>query len=100
MKIIWSPLAIERAAENARYIASDNPTAAQDWLDTIFAEVELLRSSPKIGRMVPEIRQEDFREIILGNYRIIYRIEEKSISILTVRHGRQILPVEELSASE
>ena len=54
MKIIWSPLAIERAAEIAQYIASDNPTAAQGCLDTVFAEVALLRSSPKIGRIVPE----------------------------------------------
>ncbi|WP_446010686.1 type II toxin-antitoxin system RelE/ParE family toxin [Candidatus Electrothrix sp.] len=100
MKIIWSPLAIDRAAEIAQYIFSDNPTAAQNWIGTVFAEVELLKSSPKIGRIVPEITQEDFREIILGNYRIIYRIEKKSISILTIRHGKQILPVEELSPSD
>ncbi|MBW2647342.1 MAG: type II toxin-antitoxin system RelE/ParE family toxin, partial [Deltaproteobacteria bacterium] len=37
-----------------------------------------------------------FRELIYGNYRIIYRIETKQISILTIRHGRQILPINEI----
>ncbi|MCI5123508.1 MAG: type II toxin-antitoxin system RelE/ParE family toxin [Candidatus Electrothrix sp. AR5] len=100
MKIIWSPLAVDRVAEIAQYISSDNPTAARNWIKTVFAEVELLKSSPKIGRIVPELKQEDFREVILGNYRIIYRVEKKSVSILTIRHGKQILPVEELSTSQ
>ena len=96
MKIIWSPLAVKRAVEIAEYISSDNPTAARKWIETVFSEVELLESSPKIGRIVPELNQKDFREIILGNYRIIYRVEKESVSIVTVRHAQQILPVNEL----
>jgi toxin ParE1/3/4 len=98
MKIIWSPLAIDRATEIAEYIALDNPTAAQKWIDLIFQEVELLVSSPKMGRAVPEIGSKQIRELIIGNYRIIYRIEKISISVLTIRHGKQILPVEEIIA--
>lgn len=96
MKIIWSPLAIDRASEIAEYIARDKPSAAEKWVNTIFSKVEQLRSSPEIGRIVPEIRNEQFRELIYGNYRIIYRIEKKQISILTIRHGRQILPISEI----
>ena len=36
MKIIWSPLAIERVSEIAEYIALDNPVAAEKWVDDIF----------------------------------------------------------------
>ncbi len=96
MKIIWSPLAIERASEIAEYIAQDKPAAAEKWIDTVFAKVEILSSTPEIGRIVPEIRNSQFRELIYGNYRIIYRIEEKRISILTIRHGMQILPIDEI----
>jgi addiction module RelE/StbE family toxin len=96
VKIIWSPLAIDRASEIAEYIARDKPSAAEKWVNTIFSKVEQLRSSPEIGRIVPEIRNEQFRELIYGNYRIIYRIEKKQISILTIRHGRQILPISEI----
>ena len=55
MKIIWSPLAIDRATEIAEYISLDNTTAANKWIDTIFEKVLILKSSPQIGRTVPEI---------------------------------------------
>ena len=96
MKIIWSPLAIDRASEIAEYIARDKQSTAEKWVNTIFPKVEKLRSSPEIGRIVPEIRNGQFRELIYGNYRIIYRIEKKQISILTIGHGKQILPIDEI----
>jgi plasmid stabilization system protein ParE len=98
VKIIWSPLAIERASEIAKYIAQDKPSAAENWIDTIFSKIDKLISSPEIGRIVPEIKNNQFRELIYGNYRIIYRIEKKQISILTIRHGMQILPIDEIMA--
>jgi plasmid stabilization system protein ParE len=96
MKIIWSPLAIDRVGEIANYIAKDKPTAAENWVDNIFSKVESLASSPKLGRIVPEINKDQYREIIYGNYRIVYRLEEKQISVLTIRHGKQLMPVEEI----
>ena len=96
MKIIWSPLAIERASEISDYIAQDNPTAAISWVETLFDKVNILKSSPKSGRMVPETQRDDIREIIYGNYRIIYAVTKNKICILTIRHGRQILPTEEI----
>jgi plasmid stabilization system protein ParE len=98
MKIIWSPLAIDRASEIAEYISLDNPTAAIRWIDDVFEKVLILNSSPQIGRTVPEIKQKEIREIIFGNYRIIYRIEKLNVSILTVRHTKQILPIDEIMA--
>jgi toxin ParE1/3/4 len=98
MKIVWSPLAVDRASEIAGYIAQDKPSAAEKWINTIFSKVERLKSSPEVGRIVPEISNKQFRELIYGNYRIIYRIEKKQISILTIRHGKQILPIQEIMA--
>ena len=96
MKIIWSPLAIDRASEIANYIATENPIAAEKWVDAVFARVDKLTLFPESGRVVPEIKIPLFRELIYGNYRIIYRIEENRISILTIRHVKQILPVKEI----
>ena len=96
MKIIWSPLAIDRATEIADDIARDNPSAAKQWIENVFDKVRLLQSSPKSGRVVPERHREYIRELIYGNYRIIYRVEKGQISVLTVRHGKQILPIEEI----
>jgi toxin ParE1/3/4 len=98
MKIIWSPLAIDRASEIAENIALDKQSAAEKWITAIFSKVEQLASSPEIGRVVPEIGNEQFRELIYGNYRIVYCIEKKQISILTIRHGKQILPIEDIFA--
>ena len=98
MKIIWSPLAIDRASEIAEYIALDKPSAADKWITTLFSKVEQLVSSPKMGRVVPEIGDEQFRELIYSNYRIIYRVEKRRVSILTIRHGKQILPIEDILA--
>lgn len=53
MKIVWSPLAIDRATEIAEYISLDNPAAAQGWIETVFKQVGVLKSSPEIGRIVP-----------------------------------------------
>jgi len=96
MKITWSPLAVERVMEYAEYIAFDNPTASIRWVDDIFEKVEILQVSPEIGRSVAEIKDIKFRELIFGNYRIIYHLEKINISILTVRLHRQILPIDEL----
>jgi len=98
MKIIWSPLAIDRTTEIAEYIAQDNPSAAMIWVETLFDKVEILKSSPKSGRVVPESNRDDIRELIYGNYRIIYRVDKKILSVLTIRHGKQILPLEEAKA--
>ena len=98
MRIIWSPLAVDRASEIADYIAQDKPSAAEKWIDTVFSKVEQLKSSPEIGRIVQEINDSQIRELIYGNYRIIYRIEKERVSILTIRHGSQILPIKEIMA--
>ena len=98
MRIVWSPLAINRASEIADYIAQDKPSAAKRWVNEVFSKVEQLKFSPEIGRIVPEISDNKFRELIYGNYRIIYRLEIKQISILTIRHGQQILPIDEIKS--
>ncbi len=43
---------------------------------------------PFAGRMVPDMEEDSIREVVEGNYRIIYRILEDRIDILTVLHGR------------
>ena len=97
MKILWSPLAVDRVGEIADYIARDNPSAADRWVRSIFDRVGQVKDFSKSGRRVPETTRKDIRELIYGNYRIIYRIETAAVSILTVRHIRQILPVGDIN---
>ena len=91
MKITWSPLAIERVAEQARVIARDKPEAAVRWAEGILSAVDRLESNPLSGREVPEIRRTEVREIIQTGYRIIYRVAEDEVFILTVCSSWRLL---------
>ena len=96
MEIEWSPLAVERVIEMAEYIALDKPDVAIQWASNIFDSTDKLKEHPRLGRIVPEIQEDEYRELIEGNCRVIYLIGEHKISILTVRHGKQLLSVEDL----
>lgn len=96
MKITWSPLAVEQVRDIVSYIALDKPSAAEKWAEKIFNSVERLIDFPDSGRVVPEINRNEIREVVQGNYRVIYKVEEKEIFILIVKSYRQILKPEEI----
>ncbi|HED36988.1 MAG TPA: type II toxin-antitoxin system RelE/ParE family toxin [Ignavibacteria bacterium] len=96
MKIIWTELAVEKIEEFADYIALDKPSVALKWVRKIQRSVNKLKDFAEAGRKVPEIKRSDIREIIEGNYRIIYRVESDRISILTVRHCSQLLNTKDI----
>jgi len=100
VRVVWSPLAITRAAEAAGYIAQDRPGAAERWVKNLFDTVRSLSRFPERGRQVPEVGRSDIREILYGEYRVIYRVEARRIAILTVRHGRRQFDVNELAPAD
>lgn len=96
MKVIWSPLAIDRAYEEARYIAEDKPDAALQWVSGLFEATDRLETFPESGQIVPEIARSEYRQIIYGSHRIIYRLDANRISILTVRRSERLFDPAEL----
>lgn len=99
MRIVWSPLALERVEDIAQYIADDKPSAAVEWVDGIFDTVERLADFPQSGRVVPEVGGRRIREVVFGTYRIIYSVRDQ-IDILTVRRSSQLLRMSELGDDE
>jgi len=97
MKIIWSPLALERVDEIVDYVAQENLEAARLLAIDLFGAVERLEKFPESGRIVPEGNRQNIREVIQGKYRIIYRADAKQVAILTVRHVRQRLLPDEIT---
>lgn len=90
MKIIWSPTARTKTKEILEYISEDNPDAALTLIDKFETKVEKLRLNPESGRVLPELKNDNIREIVVHkNYGVIYEINPDSIEILTVRHFRQ-----------
>jgi len=96
MTIHWAPLALERIVEIGAYIYRENPDAAERWIRRAFARVKQLEDFPLSGKRNREADRDDIRELSWNNYRIIYRIDRDRVSVLTVRHGKQILPIEEI----
>lgn len=93
MKIVWTEPAIEDLRNLYDYIARDSDLYASSFVERIIVAAERLSDFPRIGRVVPEAEDENIRELLNQNYRIVYRIksENKRIEILTVIHGRRDL---------
>ena len=99
VRVVWSPLSLELVEEIARVIATDRPVTARRWVVAVFDRVARLRQFPGLGRMVPELARPEIRELPYPPYRIIYRVDPKRVMILTVRHGRQELDVNEAAGT-
>ncbi len=89
-RIIWAPQAIEDVEAIRAYVARDSPHYADLVVERIIAAVAQLESSPRAGRVVPEVGDESLREVIHGNYRIVYRLRHDIIEIATVFHGARL----------
>lgn len=88
-RVVWSPRAVQRAAEAAQFIAAENPRAAAEWARGLFDAVRALTQFPELGRIVPEVGRDDLREILFGEYRVIYRVAPRIVEVLTVRHAKR-----------
>jgi toxin ParE1/3/4 len=89
VKVIWSPHALQQLDEIISLIARDRPRAAESWLESVKEAVSHITAFPRQGRMVPEKRRADLRQVQHPPYRIIYRLDSKRIVILSLRHGRR-----------
>jgi len=77
-----------------QYIAEDNPINARNIFNKIKSAALNLVSSPKQGRMMPELKilmMEQFRELIVSRWRIIYRFSDSDgkVHVLSVLDSRQ-----------
>jgi len=89
VRVRWSLLALRRVSGIVVYISHDRPEAARLWAEGVFDAVDQLRFFPGQGRVVPELGRPSIRELIYGEYRVIYKVRASAIAVLTVRHGRR-----------
>lgn len=79
-----------------QYIAHDSKRYATHVVQDITDKVEVLQELPRLGRMVPEIGEENVREIGLYSYRIMYELIGETIYIHGVMHKRRHFKPEDL----
>lgn len=93
LEIHWSDRAKDDLAAIGEYIAADDPVAAMRWVDRLIADVERAAEMPHAGRLVPEFADRgDLREVLRRTYRVVYRVRDEAIEVLTIFEGHRLFP--------
>ncbi len=91
-RVLWTEPALLDLEAIRDYIARDSDVYAAATVERILEAVERIGEFPQSGRVVPEWKRSSVREVIVGAYRVIYRLRRQQIEVLTVIHGAQRLP--------
>jgi plasmid stabilization system protein ParE len=92
--VIWSEPAKADLRSIYDFIAQDSRHYAKKVTQDIAAKMDILDELPRIGRMVPELGNENIRELSLYSYRILYEIKDQHVFVLAVIHKRRDLQPE------
>lgn len=91
VEVNWTNRALDDMANIARFISEDSEKYSKLQINRFFKRVEILETFPLSGKIVVETNKEIIRELIEGNYRIIYKIiSPERIDIITVHHGSKL----------
>ena len=89
--VIWTVKAVEHVEQIGTFIEKDSPFQARRVVQLIIGETRKLREHPRIGKMIPELQNDTYRELRVFSYRILYKIVEKDrIAVLAVVHGHRL----------
>lgn len=78
------------------YIATEAPITAQRFAQRLIHRVELLKNHPFLGSYIAEDDTRTYRQIIQGNYRVIYRTDDETIFVIAVHHAARLLESDNL----
>jgi addiction module RelE/StbE family toxin len=89
-RVLWAPQAIQDVEAIRAHVVRDSARYADLVVERIIAAVDRLQDHPLSGRVVPELGDTSIREVIHGNYRIVYRLRDDVVEIATVFHGARL----------
>jgi toxin ParE1/3/4 len=90
-RVTWSPEAIEDLESIAEYIERDSLFYAQSVISKILGASRNIKEFPLIGRVVPELGDENIRERFIYSYRLVYQMRQQNILMVAVIHGKRLL---------
>ena len=91
-RVVWSRVAQRDLTRIVEYIAQDSPVNARHAFRRIRKIAEHLYQSPARGRVVPELKAQgvtQYRELIVAPWRIMYRVAEKTVLVLSIIDSRR-----------
>ena len=91
MDLTWTDVAKQDLTAIHSYIARDSLYYADEYIDRLIQAADGLKEFPRMGRVVPEIGDDNVREVLYGSYRLMYHIDEDAnmVSVTQVSHGAQ-----------
>jgi toxin ParE1/3/4 len=93
-RLVWSPRSLQDLLAIRDYIGRDSPAYADLTVRRVFEAVERLAAFPESGRLVPELRRRDVREVIVGSLRVVYRYDGATVGVITVFNASQRFPAD------
>jgi addiction module RelE/StbE family toxin len=90
-EVIWTIKAADQVEQIGSFIEKDSPFQAHRVVQLIVRETRKLKTHPRIGKMIPEVQEDQYRELRVFSYRILYKIlGENRIAVVGVVHGRRL----------
>lgn len=90
-EVVWTIKAVEQVEQIGSFIERDSPFQARRVVQLIVKETRKLRNHARIGKMIPEVQEDRYRELRVFSYRILYKIlDEDRIAIVGVVHGYRL----------
>ena len=87
VEVIWTQRATQEITSIAEYLEQYSTLYASSIVKKLYGKVGVLKQFPKLGRIIPEMQEEKYRELIEGNYRIMYEmLDDEMILIQRVMH--------------
>lgn len=90
-RLVWTDEALEDIDGLAEYISRDSAYYARKVAQDILGLHDSILNNPLIGRVVPELGNEQIRERFIYSYRVIYEIYTTDVHVLAVLHGKRLL---------
>ncbi len=86
-EITWTLDALDDLKSAAEYIELDSPYHAGAFVQAVFQAADSLTDFAERGRLVSELESENLRELLVGRYRLTYRVKAARVIILRIIHG-------------
>jgi toxin ParE1/3/4 len=96
MKVMMSDAALDDVEALEIYLAEKSPAKAKKITKAIFTRAHTLATFARRGRKIPELGDDNLRELIVGDYRVMYEIDDDAgvVEILAVLHGKRDFPLD------
>ena len=90
-EVIWTAKAYAHIDAIGRFIEKSSPFQARRVIQLIIKETRRLEKNIRIGKMLPEVHDDQYRELQVFSYRILYKlINENKVAIIGIVHGRRL----------